>query len=440
MPEMDISLYFFIFLALFIGALVTWLVTKLAHKDSVSSLEAQNQILKEKIDALNRSYHELIESFKAKEFSETDLRDSLIKSQSENKHLLEKLQTERDEIAKLQRKFASHFENLATNIFSENSERLAKTNQERLNLVLNPLKEKIQAFEKKVEEKYRAQAVEEGILKAEIKKLAQLNLQMAEEAKNLTSALKSDNKAHGTWGEIILERVLESSGLIKGEEYIVQGIGLQLKDVDGASQKPDVIINLPEKKHLIIDAKVSLKAYELFASSTNEVDRERHLKQHVSSIKNHVSGLSDRYYQLNPKLNSPDFVLLFLPIEASLSLALQGADDIFSYAWDKKVVIVSPSTLLATLKTVSSIWQNEKQNRNALKIAEESGKLYDKFHDFVQDMEKVGKSLDNSNASFAAAMNKLSTGKGNLISKAEKIKKMGVSSKKSLEGYDKEKD
>lgn len=430
----------FLITGLIIGAALSWLIFKTKHnptsqisQEAYNSLDKEKCIGEEKLNSLKLAYEKLEEDLKHKIFSETDLRDSLIKAQAESKNLKEKLDNQQNDIAKLHQQMTLQFENMAKQILDQNAKSFSNIQQERIGLILNPLKEKITAFEKKVEDTYNLQALESGILKHEIKQLASLNLQMSEDAKNLTTALKGDNKIQGNWGEIVLERVLEGSGLKKDVEYIIQGTEMQLKDEEGRHLKPDVIILLPEEKHLIIDAKASLKAYEAYAHCDDQEEKQRCLQQHILSIKNHVRLLSEKYYQQAVGLNSPDFVIMFLPIEASFSAALKsGNGDIFNYAWERKIVIVSPTTLLATLRTVASIWKNEKQNRNALKIAEESGRLYDKFHAFVNDLERIGKGIQSSQGAYDEAMKKLSQGKGNLMNRAEKLKLMGINTKKSL--------
>jgi DNA recombination protein RmuC len=367
------------------------------------------------------------------QFAEADLRSSLVEAQTTNRHLQEKLSGQKEELRQLQEQLRQQFENLAQKVLNQQREQLAESNSERMRLILDPLKERIASFEKRVENNQQQQTVQSELMKSELERLARLNQQMSEEARNLTQALKGDNKTQGNWGELVLERILESSGLQRGSEYLLQGEDLGLRSEEGQQQRPDVIVKLPEGRHLIIDAKVSLKAYEQFTSCLDEAERSQHLRQHVLSIRSHVKGLSDKHYHRLHKLNAPDFVLLFLPIEACFSLALSAdGDDLFGYAWDRKVVIVSPTTLLATLRTTASIWKYEKQNLNALQIAEESGKLYDKFWGFVQELERVGAMLDKSQEAYGEAMKKLSSGKGNLLSRAEKLKAMGINARKDM--------
>ena len=257
-----------------------------------------------------------------------------------------------------------------------------------------------------------------------------LNKQIGVEASNLTKALKGDSKKQGNWGEVILERVLERSGLVKGQEYRVQA---SLNASDGTRFQPDVIIDLPDNKHLVIDSKVSLVAYERLVSAETEEDRKLHSKAHVESIRGHVHNLSSKNYNALQQVNSPDFVLLFVPIESSFSFAVQIDAELFSDAWDKRVVIVSPSTLLATLRTIASIWKQERQNRNVLEIAKLSGLMYDKFVGFVNDMEGIGKNIRQSQVAYDNALNKLTDGNGNLTRTAEKIKSLGAKTNKQID-------
>lgn len=350
------------------------------------------------------------------------------KSDFENMQL--RLSEQKQEIADLQQKFSDQFKAIAGDILKQNSKEFSEQNQKSIGDILNPLKEKIQNFEKKVEETYDKESKERVLLQDEVRRLAELNIKMSTEANNLTLALKGDSKQQGNWGEMVLERILESSGLIKEEEYKLQ---YSVENTEGQRVQPDVVIFLPDEKHLIVDSKVSLVAYERFSSSTDEEARKGHQKDHLISIKNHIQGLSNKYYQAVPGLNSPDFVLLFIPIESSFSLAVQADQDLFNYAWDRKVVIVSPSTLLASLKTVASIWKQERQNKNAVEIAKQSGALYDKFVGFIEDLKKVGANISRSNEAYEEAMKKLSTGSGNLIGRAERIKKLGAKTEKSLD-------
>ncbi len=333
-------------------------------------------------------------------------------------------------INEIQQKFQLEFQNVANKLLDEKSQKFVETNRTNLDILLNPLKENIKAFEEKVDKVYKAESDERHVLRGEITKLMELNKQISDEAQNLTKALKGDSKKQGNWGEVILERVLERSGLVKDREYRLQA---SLNTEDGSRFQPDVIIDLPDDKHLIIDSKVSLVAYERLINCETDDERKLYSKAHVESIRNHVLNLSSKNYHDLHQINSPDFVLLFVPIESSFSFAVQLDAELFSDAWEKKVVIVSPSTLLATLRTIASIWKQERQNRNVLEIAALSGRMYDKFVGFVADIENIGKNIKSSQSAYESAMNKLSEGNGNLTVTADKIKKLGAKANKQLD-------
>ena len=342
----------------------------------------------------------------------------------------EKIADQALEMEKNQQKFNSDFELIATKILDEKTQKFTDQNKVNLNILLDPLKENIKAFEEKVEKVYKMEADERNTLKGVITQLMDLNKMMSVETQNLTKALKGDNKKQGNWGEMILERVLERSGLVKDQEYRVQSTH---ESAEGSRFLPDVIIDLPDDKHLIIDAKVSLIAYERLVNCEADEERELFIRQHVASLKNHVIDLASKNYSELYKINSPDFVLLFIPIESCLSIAVQKDAELFNYAWDKRVVIVSPSTLLATLRTIASIWKQDRQNRNVLEIARLSGQMYDKFVGFTVDMEGIGKNIRQSQDAYDKALNKLTAGNGNLTITAEKIKKLGARANKQLD-------
>jgi DNA recombination protein RmuC len=333
-------------------------------------------------------------------------------------------------LQEVQQKFKHEFENLANKLLDEKSAKFTEHNRANMDVILNPFKEKLKDFEDKVDKVYKIEADERNILKGVITQLMELNKQISDEANNLTKALKGDNKRQGNWGEVILERVLESSGLIKDREYRIQA---NMQTTDGSRYQPDVIIDLPDDKHLVIDAKVSLIAYERLVNCETEDERKLFAKAHVESIRGHITSLSSKHYHDLYQINSPDFVLLFVPIESSFSIAVQLDSEIFNYAWDKRVVIVSPSTLLATLRTIASMWKQERQNRNVLEIARLSGEMYDKFYGFIADMEGIGKNIKLTQDNYDKALNKLSTGRGNLVTTADKIKKLGAKADKQIE-------
>ena len=329
-------------------------------------------------------------------------------------------------LEELQQKFTLEFSNIANKILDEKSTKFTAQNQSNLDQILNPLKTNIKLFEEKIDKVYQTEAAERSQLKGVIFQLMDQTKQIQTDASNLTKALKGDSKKQGNWGEIILERVLETSGLVKDREYILQK---NLNSAEGARFQPDVIVNLPDEKNLIIDAKISLVAYERMVNAEMEEEKALFLKQHLLSIKSHIDGLSAKNYQHLYSINSPDFVLLFIPIEASFSATIQADTEIFNYAWNKKVVLVSPTTLLATLRTIASIWKIDRQNKNVFEIAEEAGALYDKFVGFLEDMQKIGKHIEQTQKAHEDAFKKLQYGSGNLIGKVEKIKKLGAKTK-----------
>lgn len=357
------------------------------------------------------------------------LGQQIARAEAEYRSLEEKLSTQKAEMEELQKRFTIEFENIAHKILKRNTEEFTASNQKNISEILAPLKEKIVNFEKKVEETYEKGLKDQTDLRAELKKLYELNARISEEANNLTRALKADSKKMGNWGEVILERILERSGLTLGQEYEKQ---FSTENAEGRKIQPDIIVNLPDRKHIIIDSKVSLVAYEQLVNADNDEERARLVKAHIASVRAHIKGLSEKHYFSAKDLNTPDFVLLFVPIEASFSVAVQEDKELFSYAWDNKVVIVSPSTLLATLRTIASIWKQENQARNALEIARQGGALYDKFSGFVDDMLRIGNNLDTTRKSYDAAMNKLSTGRGNLLNATQRLKELGAKTTKEI--------
>lgn len=347
----------------------------------------------------------------------------------ENQHLGEKIESRAKEFERLQKQATTEFENIANRILKQNTEDFSEINQKKINELIVPLKEKILSFEKKVEDTYEKGLKDQTDIKVELKKLHELNNRISTEANNLTKALKGDVKQQGNWGEIILERILERSGLTNGQEFQRE---VSAQNAEGKSIRPDVIINLPDKKHIIIDSKVSLLAYERFVNSNESDNKELFIKDHLNSLKKHIKELYEKHYSSSPQFNSPDFVLLFLPIESSFSLAIEQDNQIFNYAWDHNIVIVSPSTLLATLRTIASIWQQENQTKNAIEIAKQSGSLYDKFVGFLEDLEKIGKNINTLQKTYDDASKKLYTGSGNLVRRVELIKELGASTSKKI--------
>ena len=395
-----------------------------------AEIEKQGLVWQERYNALKTEADEWKAELQVYREENKALNVRLENAKVQFKNQEEKLSEQKEELEKIQKRLTVEFENVANKILERNSEKFTAANQKNIGEVLNPLKEKIQLFEKKVDDTYKQGLKDQTDLKAELKKLYDLNNRISEEANNLTKALKGDVKKQGNWGEVVLERILERSGLNEGE----QGYQKQFSDTteEGKRIQPDIVINLPDSKHIIVDSKVSMVAYERAVNAESEEERVKFVKEHLLSLRTHIKGLSEKHYQTASKLNSPDFVLLFIPIEASFSVAIQEDHEMFSFAWDQKVVIVSPSTLLATLRTISSIWQQENQTRNAIEIAKQGGALYDKFVGFIVDMETIGKNLSTTQKTYESAVNKLHTGAGNLVRRVENIKKLGAKATKEL--------
>lgn len=343
--------------------------------------------------------------------------------------LQEQLKAQKQEMADLQQRLTTEFENMANRILKERAAELSETSKKDLGAILNPLKENIAEFKQQVREAYSIEMRDKAGLREQLKLLAEQNTRISNEANNLTKALKGDVKQQGNWGEIILERVLEMSGLHKGREYEREAV---TKDDNNANLRPDVIIHLPDNKHVIIDSKVSLVAYDRLVNAQDKAACETALKEHVASLKKHVAELAAKNYPNLPGLNAPDFVLMFVPIEAMFAVAVEADQNLFAYAWEKKIVIVSPTTLLATLRTMASIWQQENQTKNALEIARLGGVLYDKLVGFIDDFQKIKRSLDAADKAYNDALGKMSAGKGNMLNTAERIKELGAKAGKTI--------
>lgn len=389
---------------------------------TISRLEERNERLDSEISEAKNNYKE--EQNRANKAEK-----QLAELNADYRNLKERLNEQKEEMQNLQERFKDEFENLANKILEEKSQKFTEQNKEKLDQLLKPLGEKMEEFKKKVEETHKEDIEGRSSLKQHLEHLKEMNQQMAQEAKDLTKALKGDSKTQGSWGEVILQRILEKSGLTKGREYEIQE---NHRSEDGRNLYPDVVVYLPDDKRLVIDSKVSLKAYEQFTSAEDEADRQEALKQHVSSLRSHVKGLSKKNYDQLYGGKSPDFVLMFVPIESAFGVALQHDASLYYDAFDKNIVIVSPSTLLATLATIDSVWKQEYQNKNAQKIAERGGKLYDKFVLFVESLEEIGMRIRQSQESYDQAMKRLKTGRGDLIGQADKLRKLGANNSKKL--------
>jgi DNA recombination protein RmuC len=429
---MDAALLY-LFIGIAVGAVVAGLWFKLrggAAAQTQGVLSAQLEAEQQNNARLTEQLTQLKEDLEFKQNLVTDLKTDIAKLETqlneERKQSAEKLKLLDEARAQLN----TEFQNLANKILEEKSRKFTEQNRENIDRVLNPLREQLGDFRRKVEDVYEKESKDRMSLFHEIKNLKELNQQISEDALNLTNALKGQSKTQGAWGEVILERVLEESGLHNGREYETQGT---FTSEEGKRLRPDVIVHLPEEKDIIIDSKVSLTAYERYCSTDDEDERQAALKEHVASLRSHIKGLSVKSYENLPGIRSLDYVMLFVPIEAAFITAVEADRDIFSEAFDKNIIVVSPTNLLAVLKTVHNIWRYEYQNRNALEIAEKAGSLYDQFVLFVQSMDDIGDKLNKASDAYHTARKRLVEGKGNLVGRTEKLKKLGAKAKKSLD-------
>lgn len=394
-----------------------------------SWLAGRQQYMKEKVIGLEEETLALNRQIKEREAEMIQLTRELAVVTTNHKNLKEKLEEQKTEISKLQDQFRIEFKNLANEIFEEKSKKFTEQNRSNLDQLLKPLGEKIRDFEKKVGDAYDKEAQQRFSLKEEVKRLAELNKKIAEDAENLTRALKGDSKSQGNWGEMILESILERSGLAKDREYIVQP---SFQGDDGRRMQPDVVVSYPGNRSVIIDAKVSLTAYERLVDAGSSELREKYLKEHLISIRNHVTELSNKNYLDIYQVQSLDFIMMFLPVEPAYMVAIKEDPEIWNYAYDRRILLISPTNLLAALKMIASLWRQEHQNKNALEIARQSGDLLDKFYALLSDLNDLGSRLKLTQKSYDDAINKLSEGKGNLIRRAQRIEELGAKTKKNL--------
>ena len=392
-------------------------------------LDKSKEVLQERLNNAEKYFSEQKEKIDEQEIINKHQSKELTEAQTNLKNIHEKLASQKLEIEDMQKKFSTEFENIANKILEEKSVKFTAQNKENIDSVLAPLSEKLKSFETKVQDTYEKGLKERSELKEQVIQLSNLNQTLSKDAQNLTRALTHDNKTQGNWGELILEKILKESGLTEGEEYSKQH---STNNEEGKRIQPDFLIKLPDNKHIIIDSKVSLVAYEQFVNSEDEAEKEAFLKAHILSVRSHIKLLSEKNYQTGLTINSPDFVLLFMPIEPAFSLAMQKDKEIYQYAWSRNIVIVSPTTLLATIRTIASIWKQEKQNRNSIEIAKQAGSLMDKFVGFLDDMEKIERGISQIDGAYKNAINKLKTGSGNLIRRAEKLKKLGAKGQKQI--------
>ena len=392
-------------------------------------LSAEKLAAEGKIQMLEEQVHSASQKIIEKEETIVGLNREVARISTENKRLIEDLKIKQADIEASEEKLRIAFKNLANEILEEKTQKFTEQNSTKLEEILKPLGEKIISFEKKVDEAYHNESKERFSLVNEIKRLAELNQQISQEASNLTQALKGQSKTRGNWGEIILENILEKSGLAKDREYFVQQ---SFTNAEGNRLQPDVIVTYPGERSVIIDSKVSLNAYERYASSEVKDEQDVALREHLQAVRNHINDLSSKNYQDLYQIKSLDFVMMFLPIEPAYMLAIQSDPNLWNYAYERRILLISPTNLIASLKMIANLWRVEYQNKNALEIARQSGELFDKFKGFVDDLEDIGKKLNATRSSYDDAMNKLSTGKGNLIRRAEKLKELGVKPEKKL--------
>ena len=439
--EMDITMIFgFFLLAFCMGFFLAKLLLnagfkaqKVGFESQILALSTQTDAIKEQFATDKDVFEKQLRQFNFEKEAIRTEKDVLAiqfsKKEVDFDNLMQRYQENRVEAEKLEEKFTKEFENLANKILEEKTNKFTEQNKENMKNILSPLQDKIHLFEKKVEDTHKESIDYHAALRQQIVGLSEMNEKMSKETVNLTKALKGDSKMQGNWGELVLERVLEKSGLEKDREYFVQ---LSHTTLDNNRVFPDIVINLPDGKKMIVDSKVTLTAYERYVNCDEDAEKSIYLKEHLNAIKRHVDQLGEKNYQDLYQIESPDFVLLFISIETAFSLALNEDNSLYNRAFEKNIIIVTPSTLLATLRTIDSMWTNLKQQENALEIARQAGALYDKFEGFVGDLIRIGKKMDETKLEYGNAMNKLVEGKGNLVVSVEKLKKMGAKAKKSL--------
>ena len=435
---MEILPFVYLLTGILIGGVSAWFIAKGKFSGSGSDenallnkeLEMKLEVEKERSEKTEKDFSLVNEELKTGREEILRLNNLNTRLEADYRNIQELLQNQKQELTEIREKFSLEFKNLANEIFEDKSKKFTDQNKSNIGDLLKPLGEKITEFERKVEQTNKESIERNSALKEQLSGLRELNQRITKEAENLTKALKSDTKAQGNWGEMILESILEKSGLEKGREYVVQE---SKTDEHGKRFQPDVVVKLPDKKSIIVDSKVSLIAYERSVNAESEEEQTAQLKQHLVSIRAHIKGLSEKNYQNLYGVESLDFVLLFIPIEPAFSLAIQHDPELFNEAYSKNIVIVSPATLIATLRTIASIWKQEYQNRNAIEIAREGGNLYDKFVAFTEDLKNVGRHLDTTQKVYVEAAKKLYEGKGNLINRAEKMKKLGAKTSKNID-------
>ena len=420
----------YVIIGIVIGALAAWLIARTRIAGGNQQLTTALEVEKEKNNALSRQLGESKRVVEEERSKVLDLNHTLATLEADYRNLEEKLKDQKKEAQDLQEKFTRDFENLANRIFEEKSRKFTEQNKSNLSDMLKPLGDRIIEFEKKIDQTHKDAIDKNAGLFNELKNLKELNLQMSEEARNLTRALKGDTKTQGAWGEFILESILEKTGLEKGREYLVQE---SFTTESGRRQQPDVILNLPDNRHIIIDSKVSLTAYDGYVNAETDEQRATSLKAHLQSIRQHMRILADKNYQKNYSENGLDFVIMFIPLEPAYLLAIQSERGLYEEAFDKRIVFVSPTLLLPSLQLIKTVWRQEYQNRHVLEIAKRAGDLYDKFVGFTDDLLTLGRHLESSKKFYEESMKKLSVGNGNLVSKVENLKKLGAKADKAID-------
>jgi len=433
----------FLLVGVVVGFIAAWFISKFYFqsksglnieeadklKTELNTLHTELQVKEERLSLLGHELEAVKMEKNKKDELIIELRADLKEKESDLKHLHERLQEHKKEVDELQERFKTEFKNLANEILEEKTGKFTEQNKINLDTILKPLQEKIKDFEKKVEETHKKDIADRASIQERIKNLVETSNQISDDARNLTKALKGESKTQGGWGELILENILERSGLVKDREYFVQQ---SFKDEAGNRYQPDVIVKYPGNRSVVIDSKVSLTAYEKFVSATDDSIREKALNEHLVSIKNHIRQLSEKNYQDLYQLKSLDFVMMFMPVEPAYLVAIQKDPDLWNFAYEKRILLISPTNLIAALKMIASMWLQEYQSQNVMEIARQSGALYDKFVGLIDDLQDIGSKLESTRKAYDNAMNKISTGKGNLISRAQKIKELGAKTKKEI--------
>jgi len=425
---MEILLYLLVGLG--VGAAAAWLIASYKFRAEMQEISTSGTMEKERLESAQVQLESLRGELSGERQKTVDLNTRLASSQADYRHLEEKLAEQKQELEQIREKFTSEFKNLANEILEEKSKKFTDQNKSNLTELLGPLKERIERFEQKVDRSSKESVQWNSALREQLNHLKELNQQVTREAENLTKALKGDSKRQGNWGEMQLEAILDKAGLEKDIHYFKEQ---NYKNEEGKNQRLDYIIRLPDDKFLVLDSKVSLTAYSEFFETDDEDAQRRALKRHMDSVYGHIKSLSERNYQNLYEINQPDYIMMFVANEPALSVALKEDQALYEKALDKNIVLVSTSTLLATLRTISYIWKQDLQNRNALEIARQAGSLYDKFTAFTDDLVKVGKHLDQTQGSYKEAVKKLYDGKDNLVRKTERLRELGAKTSKQMD-------